>query len=118
MKIIKFALPLLLPFIMILSCEKEKNPFIGSWETSETTDYGSVVATVTFRSDMTMTFTMEVTVNAQTTSTSLDYTYTYTDTTITVKEEGGAEETTDYMISGKSLVVSLGGLGLQTFTKI
>jgi len=105
--------------LLLSSCEKkEDNPFIGSWEKSETTAYGSVVVTITFRADMTMTFTMAVTVDNQTTTTSSDYTYSYTDSQITVKEEGKPEETTDYMISGNTLVLSFGGMGLTTFTKI
>jgi len=105
--------------LLLTSCEKkEDNPFIGSWENSETTAYGSVVVTLTFRADMTMTMSMAVTVNNQTTTTSTDYTYSYSDTQLTVKETGEPEETTDYMISGNSLVLSLGGMGLTTFTKI
>jgi hypothetical protein len=67
---------------------------------------------------MIMTMTMKVTVNDQTNTTSHDYSYLYTDTQITVQEEGEPAETTDYMISGNSLVISFGGMGLTTFTKI
>ena len=105
--------------LLLTSCEKkEENPFIGSWENSETTTLGSVVVTLTFRTDMTMTFTMDLTVNSQTTTSSTDYSYSYTDTQITVQKTGDPEETTDYMISGNSLVLSFPGMGLTTFTKI
>ena len=108
------AIILLLP-----SCEKKtENPFIGSWENSETTTYGSVITTLTFRADMTMTYLMVVTINDQSTPSSTDYTYSFTDSQITVKTEGNPDETTDYMISGNSLVLSFGGMGLTTFTRL
>ncbi|MCJ7821084.1 MAG: lipocalin family protein [Bacteroidales bacterium] len=118
MKPLKLILSTLIVIALLNSCEKkENNPFLGSWENSETTAYGSVVATMTFRADMTMTFTFALTLNNQTTTTNKDYTYSYTDTEITVQEAGKPEETTDYMISGNSLVLSFGGMGLTTFTK-
>lgn len=105
--------------LLLTSCEKkEENPFLGSWENSQTTAYGSVVVTITFRADMTMTLAMAVTVDNQTTTTSSDYTYSYTDAQITVKEEGKPEETTDYMISGDKLVLSFGDMGLTTYIRI
>lgn len=110
---------MLLVIALLNSCEKkDENPFLGSWEKSETTAYGSVVVTINFRSDMTMTFKMVVTANSQTTTSSSDYTYSYTDSQITVKEEGKPEETTDYMISGEKLVLAFSGMGLTTFTKM
>jgi hypothetical protein len=119
MKPLKLILSTLIVIALLNSCEKkEENPFIGSWENSETTAYGSVVATMTFMADMTMTFAMVVTVNSQSTPSSTDYTYSYTDSQITVQEAGKPEETTDYMISGNSLVLSFGGMGLTTFAKI
>ncbi|HUV01464.1 MAG TPA: hypothetical protein VMW32_10910 [Bacteroidales bacterium] len=119
MKTLKLILSTLLLIALLNSCEKkENNPFIGSWENTEITTLGSVVATMTFRSDMTMTFKMVVTVNSQNTTTSTDYTYSNTETELSVQEAGEPEETTDYMISGNSLVLSLGGMGLTTFTKI
>ena len=87
MKPLKLILSTLIVIALLNSCEKkENNPFIGSWENTETTG--------------------------------TDYTYSYTDSQITVQEVGKPEETTDYMISGNSLVLSIGGMGLTTFTKI
>jgi len=73
---------------------------------------------MTFRADMTMIMEMAITIDDQTNTTSTDYTYSYTDTKITVQKTGGTPETTDYMISGNSLVLNMGGLGLMTYTKI
>ena len=104
--------------LFLTSCEKkDENPFIGSWENTEITALGSVVVTLTFTADMKMTMAMEVTVNDITNNTSSDYTYSYTDTQITVQEVGKPDETTDYMISGNSLVLSFSGMGLTTFTR-
>ncbi len=119
MKKLLTALTITSILLLLPSCEKKtENPFIGSWENSEITTYGSVVTTLTFRADMTMTFLMVVTVNDQSTPSITDYTYSFSDSQITVKAEGNPEETTDYMISGNSLVLSFGGMGLTTFTKI
>jgi len=116
-KLLTFLTTITLVFLLT-SCEKkDDNPFIGSWENTEITTLGSVVVTLTFRTDMTMTFTMDLTVNSQTTTSSSDYTYSYTDAQITVQKTGDPEETTDYMISGNSLVLSFGGMGLTTFTR-
>jgi hypothetical protein len=105
--------------LFLTSCEKkDENPFIGSWENTEITALGAVVVTLTFTADMKMTMAMEVTVNDITNTTSTDYTYSYTDTQITVQKTGEPEETTDYMISGNSLALSFGGLGLTTFNKV
>jgi len=118
MKTLKSILSTLIVIALLNSCEKkDENPFIGSWENTEITALGSVVVTLTFTADMKMTMAMEMTVNDVTNTTSTDYTYSYTDTQITVKESGNPDETTDYMISGNSLVLSFGGMGLTTFTR-
>jgi hypothetical protein len=117
-KLLTFLTTITLVFILT-SCEKkDDNPFIGSWQNTETTAYGSVVVTLTFRTDMIMTMAMAVTVNDVTNTTSTDYSYSYTDTQITVQKTGEPEETTDYMISGDKLVLSFAGMGLTTFTKV
>jgi len=116
-KLLTFLTTITLVFLLT-SCEKkDDNPFIGSWENTEITTLGSVVVTLTFSADMIMTMAMEVTVNDVTNTTSTDYSYSYTDTQITVQKTGEPEETTDYMISGNSLVLSFSGMGLTTFTK-
>jgi len=109
-KLLTFFTIIALIFVLT-SCEKkDENPFIRSRKNSETIAYGSVVATMTFK--------MVVTVNNQNITTSNDYLFSYTDSQITVKEKGKPEETTDYMISGNSLILSFGGMGLTTFIKI
>ena len=104
---------------LLTSCEKkETNPFIGTWENTQTTALGSVVVTLTFTSDMLMTMAMEVTVDDVTNTTTHNYSYSYTDSEVTILETGGNPETTTYMINGNSLVINMGGLGLMTYTKI
>jgi len=117
-KLIAFLITITFLFL-ITSCEKkETNPFVGAWENTETTALGSVVVTLTFRSDMTMTMAMEVTVDDVTNTTTYNYSYSYTDSEVTIQEVGGNPETTTYMISGNSLVINMGGMGLTTYTKI
>ena len=104
---------------LLTSCEKkETNPFIGTWENTETTALGSVVVTLTFRTDMTMTMAMAVTIDDNTNTTTHNYSYSYTESELTLQETGGNPETTTYMINGNSLVINMGGLGLKTFTKV
>jgi hypothetical protein len=110
---------LLALFVMILSCEKDDpNPFVGTWENAETTTLGSVVTSMTFRSDMTMTFTMVVTINNQGNTSSTDYDYSYTETTVTIREDGKPEETSEYIVSEKYLILSPGQEYEKTYTRI
>lgn len=112
-------LTVILTCLVLFSCEKkDTNPFIGTWKSTETTTLGSVVVTLTFRTDMTMTMAMEITVNDVTNTTTHSYSYSYTDSEVTIQEVGGNPETTTYMISGNSLVINMGGMGLMTYTKI
>lgn len=115
----KTLLTVILTCLVIFSCEKkETNPFIGTWENTETTTLGSVVVTLTFSSDMTMVMVMAMTVNDITNTTTHNYSYSYTDSEVTIQETGGNPETTTYMISGNSLVINMGGMGLKTYTKV
>ena len=112
---------IILLFALSISCEKNEdvsNPFIGTWETTETTQLGSVVATIVFRADMTLTFTITVNYNGQNNMSSMDYAYSYTNTQITIKQEGELAETTDYIISGNTLTLSMGVLDAKTYTKV
>ncbi|MBS0009946.1 MAG: hypothetical protein KFF49_00950 [Bacteroidales bacterium] len=103
---------------LLASCEKkEENPFIGTWEFSNTTDISSLVMTMLYRSDMTMTYSSVLILNGQTTNSSLDYSYSYTETTITIQEDGEPEETTEYLINENYLVLSPGSDYEMTFTK-
>ncbi len=109
MKKILISLTTIALILLLFSCEKKKdNPFIGSWENTETTNLGSVFTTMAFRADMTMTFTLVVTVNSQDITTATNYDYSYTETTITVREEGKSEETSEYIINDNYLVLSPG----------
>ncbi|MDZ7739195.1 MAG: hypothetical protein U5K32_09065 [Bacteroidales bacterium] len=118
MKSTKIIVIALFVFLFALSCEKdEPNPFIGTWEFSNTTDISSLVMTMLFRSDMTMTYSGVLIYNGQTTNTSLDYSYSYTETTITMQEDGEPEETTEYLINENYLVLSPGSDYEMTFTK-
>jgi len=121
MKTLNLMLSALFLITVINCCEKEEesiNPFIGSWETTEITAVGSVVATMTYRSDMTMTFTFIVEVNGATTTTSNDYTYSYTDTKLTVRQSGGQDEISDYTIIGNELTLSDNGVDAVTYTRV
>lgn len=117
-KSIKF-LALIAMILLLTSCEKEEeNPFIGTWEFRNTTEYSSFVMTMIFRSDMTMTHSAELVYDGETTNTSIDYSYSYTETTITIKEDGEPEETTEYLINDKYLVLAPGNEYEITYTKI
>ena len=105
--------------ILLTSCEKkEDNPFIGTWEATEVTNAGSVVARIVFRADMTLTYTFITTVSGVSTTVSNDYTYSYTDTKITVSQAGRDDEVSDYVIVGNELSLSDNGTDIMTFTKI
>ena len=104
---------------LLTSCEKkETNPFVGTWEYTGTSANTSAVVTLTFRSDMTMTMAMAVTIDDNTNTTTHNYSYSYTESELTLQETGGNPETTTYMISGNSLVINMGGMGLMTYTKV
>ncbi|NLE35294.1 MAG: hypothetical protein GX622_09335 [Bacteroidales bacterium] len=112
-------LPVILICLVLFSCEKkDTNPFVGTWEYAGTSANTSVVVTLTFRTDMTMTMAVAVTIDDNTNTTTYNYSYSYTDSELTLQEAGGNPETTTYMISGNSLVINMGGLGLMTYTKI
>ena len=121
MKTLKLILSALFLITVINCCEKEEesiNPFIGTWETTEITAVGSVVVTINFRSDMTMTYTFVTTINGASNTVSNDYTYSYTDTKITVRQAGGQDEASDYVINGNKLTLSENGANAVTFTKV
>jgi hypothetical protein len=106
---------------LAISCEKDEeipNPFVGMWETTETTEHATIVATIDFGIDMILTYSITTSFNDQSFTTSLDYTYSYTDTQITVQRDGEPAETTDYTISGNTLTLSIGGMDTRTYTKI
>jgi hypothetical protein len=117
MKSFRNTLLILVLMMLSFSCEKnEANPFIGTWENYEITARGSNTTTMVFRSDMTMTYTMVVTVDDEDNTSFTDY-YLYTSTTITIWEDDGQEETTEYIINDKYLVLSPGTDYEMTYTK-
>ncbi len=121
MKTLKLFLSAILIVSLLTSCEKEEevtNPFIGTWENTETTVAGSVVATLTFRADMTQTVVFVVDNNSAISTISNDYNYSYTDTELTVSQPGGNPEITEYTISGNSLTLLPGTNDETTYTKI
>ena len=121
MKILKLILSALILITVINCCEKEEevtNPFVGTWKTTEITVTGSVDITLIFRSDMTMTFTWITTINGASNTVSNDYTYSYTDTKLTVKQAGGQDEISDYVINGNELTLSDNDADALTFTKV
>ena len=120
MKTLKLFLSAILMVSLLTSCEKEEeviNLFIGTWENTEVTNLGSVVATMTYMSDMTMTFTFIIDINGAITTTTNDYTYSYTDTKIIVSQAGTPDEVSDYIINGDELTLSDNGADEVTYTK-
>ena len=121
MRTLKLILSALVLITLLNSCEKEEetnNPFIGTWETTEITVVGSVVARITFRADMNLTYTFVTTVNGVPTTVSNDYNYSYTDTKLTVSQAGQEDEVSDYTISEDELTLSENGGSAITFTKV
>ncbi len=119
MKIFRSILLILILALGTFSCEKdEANLFIGTWENTEITVVGSVVATLTFRADMTQTMVFVMDINGAISTISNDYTYSYTDTELTVSQPGGNPEITEYIISASSLTLSPGTNDEVTYTKI
>ena len=105
--------------ILLTSCEKkEDNPFIGTWEATEVTNAGSVVARIIIRADMTLTYTFITTVSGVSTTVSNEYTYSYTETKITVSQAGRDDEVSDYVIVGDKLTLSDNGADAMTYTKV
>ena len=120
--IMKNSIPLLsiiALIILLTSCEKkEDNPLLGTWEATEVTNAGSVVARIIIRADMTLTYTFITIVSGVSTTVSNDYTYSYTETEITVSQAGGQDEVSDYVINGNELTLSENGTDAITFTKV
>lgn len=119
MKTIRNILTIIFLSLLVFSCEKdEPNPFIGSWENTEVTVNGSVVATITFRADMTQTVVFVVDTDGVLNTISNDYSYSYTDTELTVSQPGGRTDTTEYTIAGNILTLPASGPDSRTYTKV